>query len=107
MAAHSIIFRSTLFPDKDISINQLIEKIREDLTEYEYFGEMIDNPFDFQHDEQYNAFINGHCFISLDFDTKEDIDYKNTDAKEYFIDLLQKNKVRLISDGKNIEIFQD
>lgn len=106
MAAHSIIFRSARFPiPENMTADGLVSIIKEDSTEFEYFGEMIDNPLDFMHDESLNRFIDSHTFISLDFDTGQDIDYAKTDAKRYFIEFIKNRKIRIESEGKDIKVF--
>lgn len=106
MGVYTIIFRGKRFPVTDnITVEYLTSIIKKDSTEYEYFGEFIDNPFDFEVDEEYNDYVNAHTFITMNFDTKEDIDYINTDAKKFFIDYIQNKNIRIESEGKDIEVI--
>lgn len=108
MAAHTLIFRTdrfSLFEEK--IFNLLIEKLNDEATTLEYFGSEIDNPFDFQHDEVLNELIESTSYITFNFDTENEIPYSETDAKKYALNLLNENKVRILINEKDIEVFLD
>lgn len=107
MASHTLIFRREIFPaSKNVSTDNLIELIKDENTEFDYFGEEIDNAFDYQ-DDELKVLILSSCFITFSFDTKQDISYTETDPKEFAIAFLTDKKHVIICDGKDIEVFQD
>lgn len=108
MYQHTIIFRIDRCILSEEGINDfLIEKIKDDSITYEYFGREIDNPIDFQHDEALNELIESTSYITFNFDTENEIHYSETDAKKYALNLLNENKVRILINEKDIEVFLD
>lgn len=106
MHKNKLVFRSYKLPEsRDVSKEHLASLIKEGTTITEHFGGMVDRPADYEYYAELGDLMDEISIIMFYFDTEEEIIYSETDPKQYAIDLLAKEKIHILSDGKDIDVF--
>lgn len=106
MHKHKLVFRSATFPESiNVSKEELISIIKEDTTIFEYFGEMVDRPENYEYYAELGDLIDEISIIMFYFDTDNEIIYSETDPKQYATDFLKQQSIHILSDGKDIDVF--
>lgn len=106
MHKHKLVFRSATFPESiNVSKEELTSIIKEDTTIFEYFGEMVDRPQNYEYYAELGDLIDEISIIMFYFDTDQEIIYSETDPKQYATELLKLQNIRLLSDGKDVDVF--
>ncbi|MBC8645356.1 hypothetical protein [Flavobacterium lindanitolerans] len=106
MYKHKLIFRTTTPPKSiEVSKEELTSIIKDDSTVFEYFGKMVERPLDYEYYAELGNLIDEISFIMFYFDTDNEIIYSETEPKKYATNLLNLPNIRILSDGKDIDVF--